>query len=259
MHPTVARGSRLLALSLVVACGDDGGRPPGAESVGPTGTTAALSTASGDDAPASGSSPSTTSDDDPGSSGLGDDGTSTGGPEPTGSDTAPPPSLCDDVEGEPFVPPSVCDGPSGYTSTEIPPNGLYSTSWFGCYLQDDGSIYQDPSDNCQFACGNMGLCPAGQDGPTCEANLRWFAADADRYGCGGRIRVTNCDNGNAVVLATLDRGPNCGSVEMPCGAPVLDMSHDAMVHLFEGGTYGGCELQGVVVEPVDPSTPLGPA
>ena len=226
--------------------------------MGPTGTTAALSTDSGDDAPASGSSPSTTSDDDPGSSGLGDDGTSTGGPEPTGSDTAPPPSLCD-VEGEPFVPPSVCDGPSGYTSTEIPPNGLYSTSWFGCYLQDDGSIYQDPSDNCQFACGNMGLCPAGQDGPTCEANLRWFAADADRYGCGGRIRVTNCDNGNAVVLATLDRGPNCGSVEMPCGAPVLDMSHDAMVHLFEGGTYGGCELQGVVVEPVDPSTPLGPA
>ena len=125
-------------------------------------------------------------------------------------------------------------------------------------MQDDGSIYMDPYDNCEFACGNQGLCPAGQDGPTCEANLRWFAADADRYGCGGRIRVTNCDNGKSVILVTLDRGPNCNTVEKACDAPVLDMSHDAMVYLFDGGIYGGCDHQAVVVEAVADDTQLGP-
>jgi len=125
-------------------------------------------------------------------------------------------------------------------------------------MEEDGSIFEDPFDNCEFACGSQGLCPAGQAGPICEATLRWFAADADRYGCGGRIRVTNCENGASVVLATLDRGPNCNSVEMACDAPVLDMSHDAMVYLFDGGIFGGCDHEVVVVEPVDADTPLGP-
>lgn len=170
----------------------------------------------------------------------------------------PQPSLCDDVAGAALVPPVTCDGPRGTTTTETPPNSLYSTSWFGCYFGDDGEIVKDRLDNCEFACGNRGLCPVGQSGPQCEANLRWFAADADRYGCGGRIRVTNCANGNAVVLATLDRGPNCDSVEKACDTPVLDMSHDAMVFLFDGATHGGCDRRTVVVEAVASNTRLGP-
>ncbi|MBK6918968.1 MAG: hypothetical protein IPH07_16360 [Deltaproteobacteria bacterium] len=165
--------------------------------------------------------------------------------------------VCADVGGATLMPPDSCDGPSGNTSTQVPSNNLFSTSWFGCYEQDDGSIYQDPYDNCEFACGSQGLCDAGQSGPECEAGLKWFAADADRFGCGGRIRVTNCDNGNQVVLVTLDRGPNCG-VEMDCETPVLDMGHDAMVYLFDGNEYGGCEHQAVVVEAVPDDTPLGP-
>lgn len=234
-------------------------RPDGADSLGPT---AGPSPASSDGPNASSSSAMP-----PGSSAEGTstragttaaEPTDTAGSDPTGGSSGPASSVCDDVAGEPLITPTTCDGPSGNTSTEIPPNGLFSTSWFGCYMEDDGTIYEDPFDNCEFACGNQGLCPAGQDGPTCEANLRWFAADADRYGCGGRIRVTNCDNGNAVVLVTLDRGPNCNSVEMACDTPVLDMSHDAMVYLFDGATYGGCEHQAVVVEAVDANTPLGP-
>lgn len=166
-------------------------------------------------------------------------------------------SICDGIVGEELIPPVSCDGPSGNTSTEVPSNGLFSTSWFGCYLGADGEIVQDDADNCEFACGPMGLCDPGASGPQCEAGLQWFAADADRYGCGGRIRVTNCENGNAVVLVTLDRGPNC-SVEMDCETPVLDMSHDAMVYLFDGNEFGGCEHQVVVVETVDDVTPLGP-
>lgn len=259
----------LLAVAcLVAACftGVDP-RPPGAETLDPTsspGTTSASSGAGSSSAASSvattAPSPSTSATDGQDTSLA--DGTTTDvatatNPTTASETTGAPSSLCDDVAGEALIPPAVCDGPSGYTSTEIPPNGLFSTSWFGCYFDDAGDIVQDPGDNCEFACGSQGLCP-GQDGPNCEANLRWFAADADRYGCGGRIRVTNCENGNAVVLVTLDRGPNCNSVEMACDTPVLDMSHDAMDYLFDGSFYGGCEHQVVVVEAVDAATPLGP-
>ena len=183
----------------------------------------------------------------------------TGEPDPTSTSTgAEPPNGCAALVDDSLTPPTTCDGPSGNTTTQIPSNGVYSTSWFGCYFNADGTIHEDPADNCEFACGNQGLCSPGQDGPTCEANLRWFAADADRYGCGGRIRVTNCDNDKSVVLVTLDRGPNCGSVEQSCDTPVLDMSHDAMVYLFDGSTYGGCDHQRVLVEGVPDDTPLGP-
>ena len=106
--------------------------------------------------------------------------------------------------------------------------------------------------------GSQGLCDSSLSGPECEAQIAWFSADADRFGCGGRIRVTNCDNGLSVVLAALDRGPNCPSVEQPCGAYTLDMSHPAMDYLFGGNFYGACELQAVFVEQVDPATELGP-
>lgn len=218
------------------------------------------------------SNPSTTADSSPSTSSttgpttLPPDDTSTSstdpsesaGSESSSSDSGIVANACDEIVSETLVPPVVCDGPSGNTTSEIPPNNLYATSWFGCYFNDDGTIHEDPFDNCEFACGNQGLCPAGQDGPTCEANLMWFAANVDRYGCGGRIRVTNCENDKSVILVTLDRGPNCNSVEKSCDAPVMDMSHDAMVYLFDGATYGGCDHQAVLVEQVDENTPLGP-
>lgn len=165
---------------------------------------------------------------------------------------------CDGFQSNPLLPPSVCDGPGGNTTKEVPKNGLYATSWFGCYRKADGSVYKDPYDNCQFACGPRGYCPSNQSGPECEADLAWFAADADRYGCGALIRVTNCENGKSVVLVTLDRGPNCNSVEKKYGAPVLDMSYPAMTYLFDGRTYGGRDKKRVVVELAPPGTPLGP-
>lgn len=170
----------------------------------------------------------------------------------------PPKSICDGASGLKFQPPKVCDKLGGNTTSEIPSNGYYSTSWFGCYYKSDGTLYKDPYDNCEFACGNKGLCKSGMSGPECEATLKWFAADADRYGCGARIRVTNCVNGKSVVLTTLDKGPNCKSVEQKYAAPVLDMSHDAMIYLFDGKTYGGSDKKAVIVEKVDASTPLGP-
>jgi hypothetical protein len=171
---------------------------------------------------------------------------------------APQMSLCDAAMGQPFIPPTTCDAASGNTTTEKSPNGIYSTSWFGCYEKSDGTIYKDPGDNCEFACGNQGLCDASLTGPECEAQLKWFAADASRFGCGSHIRLTNCDNGKQVVLTTLDVGPNCNSVEKNYGAPVIDMSHDAMVYLFDGNTYGGGDLMPIIVEEVADTVPLGP-
>ncbi|MBK8719575.1 MAG: hypothetical protein IPN32_33415 [Deltaproteobacteria bacterium] len=165
--------------------------------------------------------------------------------------------VCADVGGATLMPPDSCDGPSGNTSTQVPSNNLFSTSWFGCYEQDDGSIYQDPYDNCEFACGSQGLCDAGQSGPECEAGLKWFAADARPSAAAGASRDQLRQRQPKSVLVTLDRGPNCG-VEMDCETPVLDMGHDAMVYLFDGNEYGGCEHQAVVVEAVPDDTPLGP-
>ncbi len=176
----------------------------------------------------------------------------------SGQGGQPATNVCDGVATASFVPPTTCDKLSGNTTSEVPPNGVFSTSWFGCYKKSDGTIYKDPSDNCEFACGNKGLCASGLSGPECEAQLRWFAADADRYGCGTRIQVTNCVNGKSVVLTTLDKGPNCKSVEQKYKAPVLDMSHDAMVYLFDGKTYGGGDLKRVVVETVSVTAKLGP-
>lgn len=253
--------AHLLVLSIAsLACASDDDAPTG-QFTSAAGTATGGSPGTSGDGTSTGTAmttvgPATTGP--AGSSGAADNTSaavddSSGGAETSGGAVDPCAGLGDPV----LVPPTSCDGPSGNTSTEIPANNLFSTSWFGCYFDEGGELVQDPSDNCEFACGPQGLCPGDQSGPECEANLRWFAADADRFGCGGRIRVTNCDNGNQVVLATLDRGPNC-NVEMSCDTPVLDMSHDAMVFLFDGGTYGGCDQMPVVVEQVDASTPLGP-
>lgn len=175
-------------------------------------------------------------------------------------DTAAPglPALCDPGGDTRLLPPARCDRRRGRTSSEIPANGRYAASSFGCRFKADGTLHKDPDDNCEFACKPRGLCDPRWDGPTCQANLKWFAADADRYGCGARIRVTHCESGKSVVLVTLDRGPSCKSVEQKYGVSILDMSRDAMTYLFDGETHGGVDRKAVVVERVDERTPLGP-
>lgn len=197
----------------------------------------------------------------PGDSGTRDAGTNAA--RDAASDAArdaatPVSTLCSGAASAPFQPPTVCDALSGNTTTTRPTNAVYATSWFGCYRNAAGTLVTDPNDNCEFACGSRGLCASGLSGPECQAQLKWFAADADRFGCGTRIKVTNCLNSRAVVLAALDRGPNCRSVEQAYGAPVVDMSWPAMTYLFEGRTYGGSDKKRVVVEVVPATTALGP-
>jgi hypothetical protein len=255
--PAAARA--LTCLAMLLGCGCNLLTGVSRIEIGSGGSGGTTSTATGGSAATGGAGAGTAGDAATsgagGAAGSGGSTTTvTGGAAGSGGSTVS--TACNGGSPPTLEPPTTC---SGSTSSELSPNGFYATSWFGCYRMPDNSIYQDPYDNCEFACGSQGLCDAALSGPECEADLAWFAADADRFGCGGRILVTNCENGRSVVLAALDRGPNCGSVEQPCGAATLDMSHPAMDYLFEGSFFGACEHQPVHVEPVDPGTQLGPA
>lgn len=138
---------------------------------------------------------------------------------------------------------------SGFTGTTIPPNGNYKTTAFGCV-----NGWTDPGDNCLPACGNPpGLCN-GLSGPDCERKLGWFAADADRYGCFSRLKITNPITKKAAVVIVIDRGPAC-SQEQIHKAPIIDLSYTAAKYV--GGTNGG-NYEVANVEKVSNTTPLGP-
>ncbi len=115
--------------------------------------------------------------------------------------------------------------------------------------------------NCEPACQYTGgaewdaLC-GGFSGPACERAVNWYAADADRFGCATRLRVTNPNNGRTAVVAVIDRGPSC-SVESRVDYWVLDLSVPAALYLY-GEEPGPTERKNVQIEVVSFSTPLGP-
>ncbi|MEZ4294138.1 MAG: hypothetical protein R3B70_04110 [Polyangiaceae bacterium] len=149
-----------------------------------------------------------------------------------------------------------CDGTWGTKKAE---NGDYYITAFGCWKDANGGLHQDPGDNCIPACLSQakaaGLC-ANMTGPTCESTVNWYAADAGRFGCLARLRVTNPKNGKSVVVVALDYGPNC-SIEKQVSHAALDLSYPANNYLF-GSEQGIVDKSKVHVVEVDPSTPLGP-
>lgn len=148
---------------------------------------------------------------------------------------------------------------SGSWGTKKAQNGDYYVTAFGCWVDENGVSHSDPGDNCIPAClaqaQQAGLC-AGLSGPSCEKKLSWFAADAGRFGCLARLRVTNPKNGKSVVVVSIDLGPSC-SIEKSVSHAVLDLSYPANEYLF-GGPMGAVDKAKVHVVEVDPSTPLGP-
>jgi hypothetical protein len=156
-----------------------------------------------------------------------------------------------------------CTGTVGKT---IPhDNSLYVTS-FGCWIDENGRARGDVSDNCIPWCSSGAarhgtqdlyddLC-GGKTGKKCEQDVAWFSADADRYGCMTRLKVTNPDNGKTAVVVVLDRGPNC-RIERKVDHWVLDLSYPATNYLF-GGQRGPHDRADVIVEIVPEDTPLGP-
>jgi len=151
------------------------------------------------------------------------------------------------------------DGPwscGGLTGNTTNPDGVYYTTSFGCWVDEYGNSHGDAGDNCLPACSLSSIGCSGMSGPACERHLNWYSADSDRFGCGTRIKVTEPDSGRSAILIAIDRGPNC-TIERIVDHYVLDMSYRASYYLF-GEPTSASERADVLVEVVDPSTPLGP-
>jgi hypothetical protein len=149
---------------------------------------------------------------------------------------------------------------SGSYGTEKAQDGDYYTSAFGCWKDVNGVVHTDPGDNCIPSCLSKaisaGLCDKGDDGPTCEERVTWYTADAARFGCLARLRITNPQTGKAVIAVALDFGPSC-TVESRVSKAVLDASGRIDRYLF-GSDQGASDRALVHVVEVDSTTPLGP-
>jgi Somatomedin B domain len=146
-----------------------------------------------------------------------------------------------------------CGGLTGVTTN---PDGIYYATSFGCWVDAQGNAHSDGGDNCLPACSLASIGCSGKTGPQCERAINWYTADADRFGCGTKLLVTNPDNGKSAVLMAIDRGPNC-RIERKVDHWVLDISTRASLHFF-GESTAATERADLHVEIVDPSTPLGP-
>jgi hypothetical protein len=150
-----------------------------------------------------------------------------------------------------------CTGSYGKTKAA---NGDYYITAFGCWLDAAGVEHTDPGDNCLPSCFAQakaaGLCDAAGTGKDCEEKITWYTADAARFGCLARLRVTDPKSGKAVIALALDYGPAC-SVESSVSKAVLDTSGRIDRYLF-GADQGASDKTLVHVVEVDPSTPLGP-
>jgi uncharacterized membrane protein YgcG len=148
-----------------------------------------------------------------------------------------------------------CDGSFGTVKMA---DGQYYGTAFGCWVDANNDVHQDPGDNCVPSClaqAKGSLC-AGLTGPECEEATTWFAADAARFGCLARLKVTNPKNGKSVVVVALDNGPSC-KLEKQVSHALLDLSYPTNQYLF-GGEQGVSDKALVHVDEVDASTPLGP-
>jgi len=101
------------------------------------------------------------------------------------------------------------------------------------------------------------VCLPGETGKQCEERVTWFTADAARFGCLTKLKVTNPANGKSVVAIALDFGPSCTLVEDKVQKGVLDASGRVDRQLF-GSDQGFQDRSLVHVTEVPASTPLGP-
>jgi hypothetical protein len=178
-------------------------------------------------------------------------GADAAGPADAASPDAPPATVDCALDSDG---PWSCTSLTGETTN---PERRYFTTSFGCWVDDEGVAHSDAGDNCIPACSLASIGCDGLSGPACERTINWYAADADRFGCGTRLRVTNPDSGDSAVVMVIDRGPNC-TIENNVDFWVLDLSYRVSYHLFGGPTSAG-EGADVLVEVVDPTTPVGPS
>ncbi|MEZ4408768.1 MAG: hypothetical protein R3A52_20195 [Polyangiales bacterium] len=89
------------------------------------------------------------------------------------------------------------------------------------------------------------------------ADGRWlYIADAWRFGCGAKVRVTNPRTGRWCVAEVADVGPNI-CVERAARRPIIDASPVITRELFNASSAGWSDRITVRAEMVPRDTPLG--
>lgn len=150
--------------------------------------------------------------------------------------------------------------PGSYGTTKARDGDYYITA-FGCWKDAAGVSHGDGQDNCIPSClaqaKSAGLCLPGDTGKQCEERVTWYTADAARFGCLARLKVTNPKTGKSVIAVALDYGPSCPAVENKVSKAVLDASGRVDRQLF-GSDQGVYDRALVHVVEVDAKTPLGP-
>lgn len=136
--------------------------------------------------------------------------------------------------------------------SQIPRDNRYYITMFG-----GGRDAQNSA--CSWASLGDRSIPRSQTSPSqawCDGTW-WYIADTQRFGCGGKVRITNPENGKSCVAIAADIGPNI-SVERSAGGPVIDASPLVLRHLFGRNSYGWSDRVVVVAEVVGRGTPVGP-
>jgi hypothetical protein len=137
----------------------------------------------------------------------------------------------------------------------------YGLTAFGCWVDASGVRHGDSGDNCLPGClaqaKSSGLCSSGDTGKACEERVTWYVADAGRFGCLARVKITNPKNGLSVVAVALDYGPACW-VEKKVARGVLDASGRVNRYLF-GSDMGVTDGATVTVEAAPSDAVLGPS
>jgi hypothetical protein len=150
---------------------------------------------------------------------------------------------------------------TGTWGTAQPSDKKYFITAFGCWVDAAGVRHGDSGDNCLPGClsqlRSQGLCSSSLTGKQCEEKLTWFTADAGRFGCGTKVKITNPATGKSAVAVAIDYGPACW-VERSVKMPLLDASGRVNRYLF-GEDKGASDKAAVTVEVVSSSTPLGPS
>jgi hypothetical protein len=180
--------------------------------------------------------------------------------DPTDPTTTPDASVKNDAAPEASVPPIPWSCTGSYGTTKASDGDYYITA-FGCWTDAAGVTHGDSGDNCIPTCFSQakaaGVCLPGETGKACEERVTWFTADAARFGCLAKLKVTNPANGKSVIAIALDFGPSCTAVEDKVKKGVLDTS-GRIDRLLFGADQGFQDKSLVHVTEVPASTPLGP-
>ncbi len=88
--------------------------------------------------------------------------------------------------------------------------------------------------------------------------VSYYSTSWVRWGCGGKLQITNPENGACVVVEVKDAGP-ADWVEEYAGGPIVDASTQVCRDLFNSSSCGWSDQRVIEAIAVPDSTPTGPA